>query len=129
MVSGHSHNYQRMVPIRGVRYLIAGGGGGRLYWSATNHPTHAFATTCYHHVSVHVTNDVMQLRGIRSDGLVFDSVTVTNRRQVRVEPAFPRRGQAAKVYYRATEGPLAGADPVHIHHRAGRFRAPLPTGP
>jgi hypothetical protein len=115
MVGGHSHNYQRMVPIRGVRYLVAGGGGGRLYWSATNHPTHAFATTCYHHVSVHVTNDVMQLRGMRSDGLVFDSVVVTNRRQVRVEPAFPQRGQTAKIFYRATEGPLAGANPVRIH--------------
>ena len=34
LVSGHSHNYQRMVPIRGVRYLVAGGAGGRLYMSA-----------------------------------------------------------------------------------------------
>jgi hypothetical protein len=115
MVGGHSHNYQRTVPIRGVRYLVAGGGGGRLYDSAAGEPTHAFATTCYHYVSAHVTNDVMQLRGIRSDGLVFDTAIVTNRRQVRVEPAFPLRGQAAKISYRATEGPLAGANPVYIH--------------
>ena len=25
MISGHSHNYQRTIPIRGVRYLVAGG--------------------------------------------------------------------------------------------------------
>ncbi len=129
MVSGHSHNYQRMVPIRGVRYLITGGAGGRLYWSATNHPTHEFATTCYHYVSAHVTNDVMQLRGIRSDGKVFDSVTVTNRRQVRVEPAFPRRGQTARVYYRATEGPLAGANPVYIHIGQDAFASAFADAP
>ena len=129
MVGGHSHNYQRMVPIRGVRHLISGGGGGRLYGSATNHPTHAFATTCYHHVSVHVTNDVMQLRGIRSDGRVFDSVVATNRRQVRVEPAFPRRGQAAKILYRATEGPLAGADPVYIHLGQDAFTNAFASAP
>ena len=115
LVGGHSHNYQRMVPIRGVRYLVAGGGGGRLYTSAVANASHQFATTCYHHVSVHVTNDVLQLRGIRSDGLIFDSAIVTNRRQVRVEPAFPLRGGTAKITYRATEGPLAGANPVRIH--------------
>ena len=115
LVSGHSHNYQRMVPIRGVRYLVAGGAGGRLYMSAIDEPAQAFATTCYHHVSAHVTNDVMQIRGIRSDGRIFDSETVTNRRQVRVAPAFPLRGQAAKIAYRATEGPLAGANPVYVH--------------
>ena len=115
LVSGHSHNYQRMVPIRGVRYLVSGGGGASLYASAAGESAQAFATTCYHHVSVHVTNDVLQLRGVRSDGRIFDSATVTNRRQVRVAPAFPLRGQAAKISYRATEGPLAGANPVWIH--------------
>ena len=115
LVSGHSHNYQRMVPIRGVRYLVAGGGGGRLYTSAVGESAQAYATTCYHHVSVHVTNDVLQMRGIRSDGLIFDSTIVTNRRQVRVEPAFPLRGGTAKISYRATEGPLAAANPVHVH--------------
>ncbi len=115
LVSGHSHNYQRMVPIRGVNYLVAGGGGGRLYESAQGEAAQAYATTCYHHVSVRITNDVLQLRGVRSDGLVFDSAIVANRRQVRVAPAFPQRGQPAKISYRATEGPLAAANPVWIH--------------
>lgn len=115
LISGHSHNYQRVVPIRGVRYLITGGAGGSLADSGTPDGTLLFATTCYHHVSCHVTGDVMQVRGIRSDGRVFDSVTVTNRRQVRVAPAFPLRGQTAKISYRATEGPLAAANPVYIH--------------
>lgn len=123
VLSGHSHNYQRTVPIRGVRYLISGGAGGSLYDSAVGEPAHAFATTCYHHVSCHVTGDVMQVRGIRSDGLVFDQATVTNRRQVRVTPAFPLRGEPAKISYRATEGPLAAADPVHLHLGLDEFTA------
>ena len=115
MFNGHSHNYQRTVPIDGVRYLVAGGGGAGLYESAADQPLQAFATTCYHHVSCRIANDVMQLQAIRSDGLIFDSVAVTNRRQVRVEPAFPLRGQTAKISYRADAGPLAAADPVHLH--------------
>ena len=123
LISGHSHNYQRVAPIRGVRYLVTGGAGGSLADSGTPDGTLLFATTCYHYVSCHVTGDVMQVRGIRSDGRVFDSATVTNRRQVRVEPAFPLRGQPAKISYRATEGPLAAANPVHIHLGKDEFGA------
>lgn len=129
MVSGHSHNYQRTIPIRGVRYMVSGGGGGGLYDSAIGEPTHAFATTCYHHVSGHVTGTVMQLRAVRSDGLVFDTVTLTNRRQVRVEPAFPLRGETARISYRATEGPLAGADPVYVHLGYDEFAEAAEDGP
>ncbi len=121
MVNGHSHNYQRTVPIDGVRYLVAGGGGGALYESAGDQPLLAFATTCYHHVSARVAGDVMQVQAIRSDGLVFDSVVATNRRHVRVEPAFPLRGQPAKICYRAAAGPLAGADPVHLRVGSDAF--------
>jgi hypothetical protein len=31
VLSGHDHNYQRFAPRRGVRYLVHGGGGTRLY--------------------------------------------------------------------------------------------------
>ncbi len=114
VIGGHSHNYQRTVPIRGVRYMVAGGGGGRLYASG-NDPAQAFATTCYHYASFHVTGDVLQVRGLRSDGQLFDRETVAKRRVVRVEPAFPRRGESAKVYYRASSGPLYYSSPVYIH--------------
>ena len=121
LVSGHSHNYQRTVPIDGVRYMVVGGGGAALYESAVGEPLQAFATTCYHHVSARLTGDVMQVQAIRSDGLLFDSTVVTNRRQVSVAPAFPLRGQSARISYRATEGPLAGANPVYIHIGSDAF--------
>ena len=119
--SGHSHNYQRTVPIRGVRYLVSGGGGAWPYEAAYGEPMLAFTTTCFHHVSCTVTGDVMQLRAIRSDGLVFDSETVANRRQVRVEPAFPLRGETATVRYRPAGGPLAAAAPVFLYLGADAF--------
>jgi 3',5'-cyclic AMP phosphodiesterase CpdA len=31
VLSGHDHNYQRFAPRRGVRYVVHGGGGARLY--------------------------------------------------------------------------------------------------
>ncbi len=115
VINGHSHNYQRTVPIRGVNYLVAGGAGGWPYDPGGYEPSHLFATSCFHHVSVHVTGDVLQLRGIRSDGLVFDTASLTNRRQVTVSPAFPRRGQPVTIRYRATEGPLKDASPVYLY--------------
>ena len=129
MVNGHSHNYQRTVPIDGVRYMVTGGGGAALYESAVGEPLQAFATTCYHHVSARLTGDVMQVQAIRSDGLLFDSTVVTNRRHVRVEPAFPLRGQTAKISYRATEGPLAEANPVYIHIGNDAFTNAFQDGP
>ena len=30
-LSGHDHNYQRLGPKRGVRYVVHGGGNSRLY--------------------------------------------------------------------------------------------------
>ena len=129
MVNGHSHNYQRTVPIDGVRYLVAGGGGAALYASATNEPLQAFATTCYHHVSARIAGDEMQVQAIRSDGRCFDSVVATNRRHVRVDPAFPLRGQTAKILYRAAEGPLAGANPVYLHVGTDAFTNAFRSAP
>jgi hypothetical protein len=31
VLSGHDHNYQRFAPVRGVTYVVHGGGGARLY--------------------------------------------------------------------------------------------------
>ena len=129
MVSGHSHNYQRTVPIDGVNYMVAGGGGGALYESAVGEPMHLFATTCYHHVSVRIEGDLMRLEAIRSDGRVFDTAAVTNRRHVRVEPAFPVRGERAKILYRAEGGPLAGANPVHVHLGQDEFAGAFASAP
>jgi len=113
--SGHSHNYQRTVPIRGINYFVAGGGGGTLYYSTFTPGFHEYATTCLFFVSCHVTNLQMQVRGIRTDGLIFDQTVYTNAgRAVRVEPAFPVRGETVKISYNAASGPLFYSSPVYL---------------
>lgn len=115
VVSGHSHTYQRSVPIRGITYVVTGGGGAYLY-STSDDAGLAFHTTCYHHVSAQVTGSVMWYRGIRSDGQVFENLVITNEgRFVRVEPAFPRRGEPVKILYDNSWGSLSGAGTVYIH--------------
>lgn len=128
--SGHSHNYQRTVPIRGVRYVVAGGGGGRLYWVNHTPGFHEFATSCYHFVSCNVTGAVLNYRAIRTDEQVFDTVALTNEgRFVRVAPAFPRRGETATIFYKAAGGPLASADPVYIHLGLDAFGSAVVDAP
>ncbi|MBU1693924.1 MAG: metallophosphoesterase, partial [Verrucomicrobia bacterium] len=124
--SGHSHNYQRTVPIRGVTYVVAGGGGATLYTSAFTPGSHEYATTCYHFVSVQVTGRVMRYRAIRSDGLVFEDLAITNaRRKVRVDPAFPVRGATAKILYDAAQGPLFYSSPVYLYLGVDAFTGAL----
>jgi len=114
--SGHSHNYQRTVPIRGINYFVAGGGGGTLYSSDFTPGFHEYATTCLFFVSCHVTGLQMQVRGIRTDGLIFDQTVYTNiGRAVRVDPAFPVRGETVKISYNAANGPLFYSSPVWLY--------------
>ncbi len=123
--SGHSHTYQRSVEIRGITYLVTGGGGAVLY-STSDDPGLAYHTTCYHHVSAVVTGNVMHYQGIRSDGLVFEDLVFTNEgRFVRVEPAFPLRGDPVKITYDNSRGPLSGAGTVYVHLGVDDFSGAL----
>jgi len=116
VVSGHSHNYQRTVPIRGVRYIVVGGGGASLYYTTFTPGSHESATTCYHFVSIQTTGSVMKYRMLRSDGVVFEDIALTNYgRTVRFSPSFPQRGGTVRISYDASRGPLAGVSPVYIH--------------
>jgi 3',5'-cyclic AMP phosphodiesterase CpdA len=76
-IDGHDHNYQRTNPIKGVTYLVAGGGGAGLYpiisqqpWSAAAQSTHSCAT-----VDVHP--DRLIITGIDMNGQVIDRGLVT----------------------------------------------------
>ncbi|HOW96583.1 MAG TPA: metallophosphoesterase [Kiritimatiellia bacterium] len=124
--NGHNHNYQRTVPIRDITYVVAAGGGASLYDTVLDPGAHAYATTCYHFVSLQITGSVLRYRAVRSDGLVFEDLTWTNsRRKVRVEPAFPARGGTAKTLYDAAQGPLFYASPVWIHLGVDEFGSAL----
>ncbi len=127
--SGHSHTYQRSVPIRGITYLVTGGGGAYLY-STSDDPGLAFHTTCYHHVSAQVTGAVMRVRGIRSDGQVFENLTITNEgRFVRTDPPFPLRGRPVTISYDNSRGSLSGAGTVYIHLGVDSFAGAMVSSP
>ncbi len=115
VLSGHAHTYQRTKPLDGVPYLVSGGGGGWLYQVDANHSSMLFATSAYHFVQFRVDGSSIQVEGKRPDGTVFDRAEYTARRHVRVEPAFPVRGETCTIWYDAAGGPLAGSDRVTLH--------------
>jgi 3',5'-cyclic AMP phosphodiesterase CpdA len=68
---GHDHVYERTVPIRGVTYVVSGGGGRRLYragkgmWTASSKSVH-------HAVLVRVDGGHLSLEAVEADDTVVD---------------------------------------------------------
>jgi len=113
--NGHNHSYERMQPIRGVSYVVTGGGGAALY-NVTSNAMHASTTACYHYVSIQMTGTVMRYQATRSDGLVFDDTTFTHEgRAVHCSPAFPMREESVAISYDASQGSLSAAGPVYLY--------------
>lgn len=115
VLSGHAHGYQRINPIEGVPYLVSGGGGGWLYQVDPGHPSVAFATSVYHIVRFEVDGKAIRIEAKTADGTTFDRAEYVAYRQVRVEPAFPARGESCTISYDARGGPLADAKCVSLH--------------
>jgi hypothetical protein len=73
---GHEHHYERTVPIRGVTYVVTGGGGrgtrrvGRSDWTA-------FSARVAHFVHVTIEGDTLTLRAIDATGAEFDTLRLT----------------------------------------------------
>ena len=125
VLSGHAHTYQRTKPLEGVPYLVSGGGGGWLYQVAPEHPNIAFATSTYHFAQFRVEGPRIRLEGRLPDGTVFDRAEWVAHRHVRVEPAFPARGEKCTIYYNAEGGPLAESDNVWLHLGRDEFNVIL----
>jgi hypothetical protein len=115
VLSGHAHTYQRTRPIDGVPYLVSGGGGGWLYQVDSGHPSIGFATSTYHFVQFRVAGARIQIEAKLPDGTVFDRAEYVAHRHVRVEPAFPVRGEKCTIFYDAQGGPLADSQSVTLH--------------
>jgi acid phosphatase type 7 len=69
--SGHDHVYERTVPIRGVTYVVSGGGGRRLY-PAGNGELTASSVSAHHAVLVRVDCSRLLLEAVEVDGKVVD---------------------------------------------------------
>jgi acid phosphatase type 7 len=68
---GHDHVYERTVPIRGVTYVVSGGGGRRLYRAGKSTWT-AFSRSAHHAVLVRVDGGYLSLEAVEADGTVAD---------------------------------------------------------
>jgi len=71
--AGHDHVYERMVPIRGVTYVVTGGGGRRLYPAGKGLLT-ACSRSAHHAVVVRVDGGRLSLEAVEPDGTGFDRV-------------------------------------------------------
>jgi acid phosphatase type 7 len=69
--SSHDHVYERTVPIRGVTYVVSGGGGRRLY-SAGNGQLTASSVSAHHAVLVLVSGTHLLLAAVDVGGKVVD---------------------------------------------------------
>lgn len=76
VMTGHSHSYERMVPINGVTYVVTGGGGAWLYPVGVGEFT-AYSQSLHHVVSVQVNQNEISLQAIDETGKVFDQYSIT----------------------------------------------------
>jgi len=69
--NGHDHTYERTKVIKGVQYIVTGGGGAKVHTPRPDHNT-AFAKRAHHFVRVYVGQNSLTIRAINQNGLVFD---------------------------------------------------------
>jgi hypothetical protein len=87
-LTGHEHMYERTVPwrestnraLQAVTYIVAGGGGARLYRAAIA-PWTAYSRSEYQYLRVNVNGCVLTTASVNRNGSVFDSFTLDRCRQ------------------------------------------------
>lgn len=75
LLSGHDHVYARYFPVRGVAYVVTGGGGKSLYEVRADARL-AYAESVFHHVRGEVEGRTLRLRAIDAAGRQFDAFTM-----------------------------------------------------
>ena len=75
VLSGHDHDYERMIPQNGVQYIVTGG-GGRGTRPISSASFSAFSEAVIHFVVVKVKLEELIVHAIDATGVEFDSVVV-----------------------------------------------------
>jgi len=75
-INGHEHHYERTQPINGTTYLITGHGGASLR-PVGKHDWTAYAVSRYGFSALEVYRDRIEIKGIGTDGQVFDRGIIT----------------------------------------------------
>jgi predicted phosphodiesterase len=75
VLSGHDHNYQRLI-VNGITYVISGGGSNVLYTLADPHPGSMFFSATSHFVLLSLYRDRLELEAISMEDEVIESVVI-----------------------------------------------------
>jgi acid phosphatase len=75
VLSGHSHNYERL-EVNGVTYIVSGGGSSALYGEGVTHPFSRVFAVQTHFVLLEVYADRIDLTAIALGDAVIDQVTI-----------------------------------------------------
>jgi 3',5'-cyclic AMP phosphodiesterase CpdA len=79
VLSGHDHNYQRFAARRGVRYVVHGGGGTRLYpleRCPARYPRRLRGRKVHGWVYLRATGSSLSVRAVGPAGRVWDRFTI-----------------------------------------------------
>jgi hypothetical protein len=79
VLSGHDHDYERMNTMKGVTYVVTGGGGAGTRPVGKSSFT-AFSEAVIHFVYVTIEGDTLTLHAIDGAGKEFDSVVIPRQR-------------------------------------------------
>jgi hypothetical protein len=71
VVNGHDHLYGRTRPVRGVRYVVTGGGGATFY-ACHDEPKVVVCKRRHHFLYVRVTAGEMVVRAVSAGGAILD---------------------------------------------------------
>lgn len=77
VISGHDHDYERIRVIHGVRYIVSGGGGGKLReQKILNHPYSEIFLSKYHFLNLNVNKSHIDIQVIDEFGDLIDSFQI-----------------------------------------------------
>ena len=94
VISAHEHTYERTKPWRvgtagsAVTYVVAGGGGARLYPVGTAEWTAASASR-HHYVRAEISGCVLRLEAIDTNAVAFDTVSIDRCNTPLPQPSAP----------------------------------------
>jgi hypothetical protein len=88
-LSGHDHNYERLIPVEGMTSIVTGGGGALPYGLREVSAFQSAFRVVYHFTQLRFEGDTLTVRCISQDGKVEDQSVIRRR------PEAPRVVEAA----------------------------------
>lgn len=75
VINGHDHDYQRHL-VKGITYLVTGGGGAPLYDVTPDTPFVQRVKKAHHHCELQIKGDTISIRAVEPDGNVIEDFTI-----------------------------------------------------